>query len=82
MNIQSELFSIIMEVEKHLTPDDINRLKEYLSHNEFGLVIEYICAQLIEYQISVSQKLLEKIKSVGISMEIDKKIWEDVHGFK
>ncbi len=82
MNIQPELFTIITEVEKYLTPDDINRLKEYFSHNEFGLVVEYICTQLVEYDITVSQELFEKIQGVGISMEMDKRIWEDVHTLK
>lgn len=82
MNIQSELSSIIEEVEKYFTPEDMNRLKEFFLHNEYGLVLEYLCTQLIEYDIGISHELLEKIHRAGVSMQIDRGIWEDLRVVK
>ena len=65
MNVYSDIILILQELDHLLSPEDLIRANEYLSHNEPGVALELICTQIIEYELKVPKKLFKKIENVS-----------------
>lgn len=70
-----ELNNLLKEVEKELPQEDVENIKDYITHNEWGLAYETLCTQLYEYNIRISPNFYEKMVLFGSSIKIDPSYW-------
>lgn len=45
--------------------------KEYIGFGEYGVALEHLCVQLVEYKLQVSLKFFDEVKWLASQMEID-----------
>lgn len=53
-------------------------VEEYIEHNEWGIALETICSVILEDGILVDNEVFKKISDVGIEMEMDSNLWNDI----
>lgn len=73
MNIELEISK--MSHQFKIKKKDKEDIDEYLSHNEWGLAFEVLCASLKENKLKISQEDYEIINMLGNQMELDCKLW-------
>jgi hypothetical protein len=53
-------------------------VEEYIKHNEWGIALETICSVILEDGILVDNEVFKKISDVGVEMEMDSNLWNDI----
>jgi len=61
-----------------LPSKDINDIKEYLQHNEWGIAFEILCCAVEQENIAVNKAQYKEIVSIGKSMKMDSELWERI----
>lgn len=79
MACDMKAISLIGELEKLLSLEDVSLMKQFLSHEEVGLALEYICDKLIENGTIIPESLARKIliASSNLGLKPDK-TWETI----
>jgi hypothetical protein len=63
-----------LEVFKdRLKPADVENIRNFVEHNEWGITFEVLCAQIYEWESSISQKEYDDLKGFAKAVPID---WE------
>lgn len=57
---------------------DTDEIIEYLEHDEWGLAYEVLCCVIVENKIILIEDDLNKIKQIGIKMEMDANLWKNI----
>lgn len=69
------LYSLLKEVIKDLSENDVRQIIEFIEHSERGIAFETLCTQIVEYDIPLSLQFYEKATQVGLSMGIEPVYW-------
>ena len=59
-----------------LPEKDRDNILEFLFHNEWGVVLETLCAVIIEENILITQDVYNAIKNAGEDMKMESATWE------
>lgn len=77
MNRYNEIFNIIEQIVE-LSDIEKDEVFEFLEHNEWGIALETLCANLVEEDIVTTSHVFKQIEKVGKHMEMDSFTWEGV----
>jgi hypothetical protein len=70
-----EIVSILSAVKESLPKQTIVSATEFWEHDEWGEALSLICTQLYEYNLPVSAKTFEMIKSTALKMQLPEADW-------
>lgn len=74
----NEFESIIKDLGSNFRKIDRDEIIELCIHRECGIAYEMLCTQIYEFDIKISKKLFERIKKLGIFLEMNSDNWEDL----
>lgn len=63
--------NLLLSLEDKLRSQDILNVKEYIAYGEYGIALETICDQLIEYNESISLNEFNLIKRLFKIMDME-----------
>lgn len=72
---------LLKEIVKNITnfpPKDEKDICEFIEHEEWGIALETICSVIEQEDIPIEKDIFRKIEEVGIYMEMDKSLWEEI----
>lgn len=69
---------LVIEVEGSLTADEVESVWTLIDAGEPGIALEIICDQLYEPDTAVGCDTVERLRLVGLRMELDPALWENL----
>lgn len=78
--IKVDLEKLAEKLAGLLSVNDIKNFRELIEHAEYGVALELICTQLCEYEITVSNEVLNLVKKIGLAMSLPEETWTCLEG--
>ncbi len=75
-HIENEVARLLDIFHDRLRQSDVDSIRNLLEHAEWGIALEDLCAQLFEYDASLTEKEFEDVRGVCESIGIDRSDWE------
>jgi hypothetical protein len=74
--IEAKLLKIIERCKGMAIPEEqLDEISELTRVAEYGVALENLCVQLVEYDVVVPSGIVEMIKELGHAMNIGEKYW-------
>lgn len=71
MNYEIEIISIVNEYRGKLSDGEVNNIIDLAKHNEWGVALDILCTQIIEYNLKISPNSFQKIEQMAKEMGLD-----------
>jgi hypothetical protein len=81
LGLQLRLLAVLDSAQPLFSPDeafDVTGLVEDVRAGEGAIALEALCAQLYEYDHTVTRQLYEEIATLGNVMNLDATLWRDL----
>lgn len=75
VSLENQILFLIDETKEFLLPKDIENIRYDIENDEFGLAFETVCAQLFEYETSISLETYTRIDKLGNDLGLDENYW-------
>ena len=69
--LSKRIQAVLEEVKSDLDSEDIENAKELLEHDEWGEALSLIATQIYEYDIVLSDYLIEEMRNIALQMKMD-----------
>jgi hypothetical protein len=74
--VEHELLETIGAYARHLPAEQVKEMTELVNAGEPGVAFENLCTQLFEYDVSVEDRAMGKLRGIGDAMGLHPKYWE------
>jgi hypothetical protein len=74
--VKNEVLAVGRLFEGRLPQEVLLDALEYLQHNEYGLALETVCQQLVEYEVQITKSEYDLLQSMAGIMYPDASILE------
>ncbi|AUG56754.1 MafI family immunity protein [Acetivibrio saccincola] len=66
---------LVIAKRNNLPHNDIETIREYLEHREWGIAFEQLCSAIEDEEIVITEDDYALIEEIGNIMNMDKKLW-------
>lgn len=79
MDLDIELLSIISKIS-NFPQKDREEIEEFIEYSEYGIALENICSVIEQEKLNINILIYNKIKELGMYMELDHELWNCILG--
>jgi hypothetical protein len=80
--IENKLMCLLNSLKESFPQRIVDNIYELLTAGEYGVALENICSNLLEYDVSVNKSILNEIALIGNILEISSTNWKEVETWK